>query len=211
MDTIRLRIMTGLLVGLGLAAPAFGQPACSTYINDYTPTGRAAFAFGYLEGVQAALTKEVADILVPPSDRDHPVWWVVPGGAANIEKFAELLFDMCKTQSNSEILKAILSAVLRKDGWPKFGVWLDKDSGKHKRDDTYKQILGESSLTCKMYNQLDQAAREALIAGYFNGTEAYRIALKHKPDVPWMAWPLGISSPELKSRVDKAASIARNP
>src|SRR5215510_1366133 len=50
---------------------------CSDY-KSLDQAQRAYLAYGYLEGVQGALDKEGTDILVPPSDPRHPIWWGFP-------------------------------------------------------------------------------------------------------------------------------------
>src|SRR5262249_12804407 len=73
--------MLGLL-GLSRATPAAAQEVrCSDY-SGLDRAQRAYLAYGYLEGVQGALDKEGTDILVPPSDPRHPIWWVLPSGLA---------------------------------------------------------------------------------------------------------------------------------
>ena len=45
---------------------------CLDYVS-FAEGRRISLAYGYLEGVQAALDKEIADILAPPSDPRHPM------------------------------------------------------------------------------------------------------------------------------------------
>jgi hypothetical protein len=94
--------------------------------ENYTDSARLVFGYGYLEGVEAALTKEVVDVLVPRSDRDHPVWWVLPEGGISAESFKDKLNAACKAQSANELLKVALQWRPGKMDGPNLGCGLIK-------------------------------------------------------------------------------------
>jgi hypothetical protein len=195
----------------GVSESAENSLSCSMYIASYNDSARVTFALGYLEGVQAALTKEVADIIVPPSDRDHPIWWVLPTGGTTVDVLADRLSSTCRAQHDSDLVKAALSMAYKRDGRPAFGILSDKETGKPgKEHDKWKQFLREATTTCKTYNKSNVLARQALVSGYFVGTEAYRIAMKDPPVVPWMAWPLGIDPSTVRLKLDEDCAQPKN-
>ena len=153
------------------------------FAETYNDSARSLFAYGYLEGVQAALTKEIADVIVPPSDRDHPIWWALPTlptGGVSVGSIKDKFNAACKAQPASDLVKAALSMASRKGGWPKFGVWIDEKTGELSKDrDKFKKFLVGEPGTCESYNTLSEPERQALVDGYFVGTEAYRVAI-HK-------------------------------
>ena len=125
-------------------------------------------------------------------------------------QICDVLKSLCKKQPNDEIVTAILASAVRRDGSPKFGILSDKQPG-GKRDHPNKIILGDPSLSCASYNKnLDDLSREALVTGYFNGTEAYRITMKQRPDLPWHAWPLGTKWQDMKLILDKICTDPKN-
>jgi hypothetical protein len=75
----RLSSVVVFLAFLAGASLALGQTvSCKTYLNAFNDNARLSFSYGYLEGVEAALTKDFLDVLVPPAHPNHPIWWVVP-------------------------------------------------------------------------------------------------------------------------------------
>ncbi len=159
-------------------------------------------------GVQAALDKGPDDVLVPPQDNNHPIWWVFPRGTITVKSLKENLVRACENKKDKDILEALLSMAARKDGSPAFGILIDKRTGKPTSDDKYKKFLSESDLGCKAYSRLSEEKRQALIVGYFFGTEAYRVATKISADLLWTAWPLGTPPKTLRERVDQ---LCNNP
>ena len=69
--------LTGILFGLMCftgAYPVIGQTvSCATFLTSFNDNGRLSFSYGYLEGVEAALTKDIVDVLVPLSHINHPL------------------------------------------------------------------------------------------------------------------------------------------
>lgn len=123
----RLSSILFILAFLAGTSSAIGQTvSCVTYLKNYNDDARVSFSYGYLEGVEAALTKDILDVLVPPTDHNHPVWWVVPAGVTSYSTFAERLTSACKKQSGGDMTKTALSIAFRQDGWPKVGMWVDK-------------------------------------------------------------------------------------
>ena len=185
--------MLGLL-GLSRATPAAAQEVrCSDY-SRLDRTQRAYLAYGYLEGVQGALDKEGTDILVPPSDPRHPIWWVLPSGLA--EKpfigLAEKLDAYCQVPANQPetLLRAFLAQSVQNEGWP----WLGASTFK-KESASWKNFLGgkETSLSCPDYLANPELTRQAIVYGYYLGTEALRIRLGRSASTPtvWPPSPLG--------------------
>jgi hypothetical protein len=200
-------IVVFLLVLSGLSRSAETGLLCLVFVENYNDSARSLFAYGYLEGVQAALTKEIADVLVPTSDRDHPVWWVLPTGGISVGSIKDRLNAACEARPGSDLVKAALSIASRKEGWPKFGIWIDEKTGELSKDrDKFKKFLVGEPATCRSYNTLSEPIRQALVDGYFVGTEAYRVAMKERPDVPWMAWPLGIEPRTVRLKLDEVCA-----
>jgi hypothetical protein len=200
-------IVVFLIALSGLSRSAETSLSCLVFAETYNDSARSLFAYGYLEGVQAALTKEIADVIVPPSDQDHPIWWVLPSGGVSMASIKDKLNAACKAQPTSDLVKAALSIASRKEGWPKFGVWIDKKTGELSKDhDKFKKFLAGDPATCESYNALNEPIRQALVEGYFVGTETYRVAMKERPDVPWMAWPLGIEPRTVRLKLDEGCA-----
>lgn len=188
---------------LACQSPAATVLPCAAYIS-YSATEQSVFAYGYLEGLQAALTKEFADILVPPSNPDHPIWWALPGQTTGPNTLAEKLNTACKAKPASDLLAALFSIAARKDGWPAFGIWVDQKTGKPSNEhQKWKKFLGEDPLTCRKYNTAREATKQQVVTGYFVGTEAYRLATKQKDESLWTAWPLGMSPLDVRQVLDK--------
>lgn len=176
--------------------------ACNNY-SDLAESQKVSLAYGYLEGVQAALDKEVTDILVPPSDAKHPMWWVLPTGLGQnpFTGLAQKLTQHCQSGKNRKkrLLDAFLSIAHQKSGWPALGISFDNE-----KTDPWKNILGgkESSVSCSAYNVSPVETRQAIIYGYYLGTEALRVALKRSVDVG-IVCPSKLSPQAVRVEVDK--------
>lgn len=199
-----LALVAFVLAFNGEAKSTESRLACSTFISSYDNSAKGLFALGYLEGVHAALTKEIADILVPPSDKNHPMWWVLPTGDLSPKSLGQKISDACKLQPANDLVNAMLSIAARKEGWPAFGIWTDKDTGKMSKDaEKFKNVFKGNPATCKSYNELSTTIRQAILEGYFVATEAYRIAMKTPPEIPRMTWPLGVETITVRSILDE--------
>ena len=87
---IRVVAIFFISVFLAGASPATGQTvSCSTYLTSYDDNAKLSFSYGYLEGVEAALTKDVVDLLVPPTHSNYPLRWLMPEGINSYKTFAE--------------------------------------------------------------------------------------------------------------------------
>ncbi len=172
-------------------------PTCTDY-SALTQDQQVSLAYGYLEGVQAALDKDPVDVLVPPSDSEHPMWWVLPKMAS--DPFTELagkLAAHCKSADrNKPILDSFLAIAYQKQGWPSLGISVDK-----KKTDPWKRFLG-GSVSCSAYNASPQGTRQAMIYGYRLGTEALRVALKSSVDIG-IAWPSKLSVEAVRAEADR--------
>lgn len=107
--------------------PAEGQRTSATCM-DYralTQDQKVSMAYGYLEGVQAALDKDVADIIVPPSNPTHPMWWVLPNGLGEnpYMGLAQRLDAQCQVSEsqNQPLLNVFLSLAHQKGGFHPLG------------------------------------------------------------------------------------------
>jgi hypothetical protein len=201
-----------VLAILAESPSAIGQTvACITYLRNYDDNARLSFSYGYFEGVEAALTKDILDVLVTPTDPDHPVWWVLPAGVTSYSAFVERLTSACKKQPTSDMTKTALSIASRQDGWPKVGIWIDKKTGELSREhEKWKRFMGDARVLCKDYIESAQTTRDALVSGYFAGTEAYRIAMKYPADDRWVAWPLGVEVSNIRSELDESCKKPKN-
>jgi hypothetical protein len=179
--------------------------SCAFFTGAYSSTDQRAFAYGYLEGVQAALTKGIADVLVPPSNSDHPMWWVLPPQTEGYDSLVQKWVTACKVNKVTDLLDAILLAAARKkEDWPAFGVWIDKETGKLSPDhDKWKKFMGEDGVTCKQYTKSPEDTRQSIVTGYFTGTEAFRIATRDKGASLWMAWPLTMTPIAVRRILDE--------
>jgi len=157
-------------------------------------------AYGYLEGVQASLDKNPVDILVPPSDPRHPMWWVLPTGLENnpFTGLAKTLATYCRVTQNRKkpLLDGFLSVAHQKEGWPSLGISYDK-----RKTDPWKKFLG-GSVSCSAYGGSPQDTKQAIIYGYYLGTEAVRVALKSSTDIG-IIWPSKLNPEAVRAEVDK--------
>jgi hypothetical protein len=166
---------------------------------------RAALAAGYLEGVQAGLKKEKRDILVPPEDRDHPIWWVLPEGEVSSENLDSALTAFCKyTAGKEKNLPEALSAVaVRKDGRPRVGSSLDEGLPEMGRT-----ILAASGLRCAKYLSAAESEKMHFIYGYSLGAKAISAALKTPGEESLTVWP-DSDYRAVKAKVDAACKDNR--
>ena len=156
---------------LGLLARVLMAPQCASAAAEATCKGylgltegqRVSVVYGYFEGAHAALGKRAADVLVPPSDDRHPMWWVLPSGLLG-NPFLELAKFMdfhCRAAQNHNqtLLDAFLSIAHKKDDSPAPGVSNDKQ-----KTDAWKSILGtKDSVGCSEYTASPIGTRQAII------------------------------------------------
>jgi len=173
---------------LGHPHTAFAQEATCFDFRTLKDNEKVNLAYGYLEGVQAALDKDVADILVPPSDERHPLWLVLPAGLGEkpILALAEKLDSHCQLAPNAKqpLLAAFLALAFKKEGWPAYGISSDK-----KKTDPWRNFLGgkETSVSCAAYAASPDATQKTIVHGYHLGTRALRSRLGGK-DIG-IVWP----------------------
>ena len=199
------------LMSFAGASSVTGQTlSCATYLASYNDNNKISFAYGYLEGVEAALTKDIVDVLVPPSHINHPLRWVTPEGINSYKSFAERLSSACTTQPSTDLVQAALSIAQRHEGRPEVGAWIDKETGKlsTKDQEKWKRFMGDA-IPCKVYIESPVATRDAIVSGYFVGTEAYRISMKQPADDLFPAWPLGVETKAIRSLLDKGCRDPR--
>ncbi|HEY2991036.1 MAG TPA: hypothetical protein VGL11_25205 [Candidatus Binatia bacterium] len=212
METLRgsrFLIIISLIAFLGIGKPAYsgggGVPwSCGDYdrLPDQT---RVALATGYLEGVQAALDKEMRDMLVPPEDRDHPIWWVLPEGEVSPDNLESALTAFCKYTAGKEkkLADAFSSIAARKDGSPRIGLPLSDGPA-----ETWRTILGRSKLRCANYLSTAEPEQANLIYGYYLGTSAIKAVLKTPPELSLTVWP-DADYRAVQSRVREACEKSR--
>jgi hypothetical protein len=172
---------------------------CTDYIA-LDQNQKMSVAYGYLEGVQAAFDKEPVDFLVPPSDPRHPMWWVLPAdlGQEIFTGLAKRLEAHCRSAGSKQapILEAFLSIAHQREGSPSFGISNDK-----KRTDPWKKFMG-GSVSCSAYGQSSQGTRQAIVYGYYLGTEAVRVSRKSSVNIG-LAWPPKLTPQDVRMEVDK--------
>jgi hypothetical protein len=187
-------------VGGGTKDPA----TCAGY-NGLDRKARETLATGYLEGVQAAVDKEMRDMLVPPEDQDHPIWWVLPAGEITADHLESRLTAVCRSKANEDkkLLAAFLGLAARKDGFPRIGLPLSDGPS-----ETWRMVLGKCRLRCSNYLSTDDSERTHLIYGYFLGTSAIRTVLKTPPELSLMVWP-DADYRDVKARINGACKEKR--
>ena len=200
----------GLVAFLSIGTPAYSGGVISVpwSCGDYNTLGdkpREALATGYLEGVQAAVDKEMRDMLVPPEDQDHPIWWVLPAGEITADHLESRLTAVCRSKANEDkkLLAAFLGLAARKDGFPRIGLPLSDGPS-----ETWRTVLGKCRLRCSNYLLTDDAERTHLIYGYFLGTSAIRTILKTPPELSLMVWP-DADYRDVKTRINGACKEKR--
>jgi hypothetical protein len=200
-------LVPAALVLVLLASRASAQEVtCGDYAG-LEQVQRTYLAYGYLEGVQAALDKERTDVLVPPSDPRHPIWWVLPGGLG--EKpflgLAERLDAHCRASENrrDSLLRAFLSISVQRQGSP----WMGASTYK-KEAEAWKNFLGgkETSLSCSDYLTLPEGTRQAGVYGYYLGTEALRIRLGRSAGFE-AVWPSRSSTQAVRLEADQRCQV----
>lgn len=202
---MRKRVFASLFVGaffVFFISVASAQDLTCDKFNALSEDDQFLLAYGYLEGVQGALDKEVTDILVPPSNPKHPMWWVLPTGLANnpTEALARMLKTTCRPADRraTHLVQAFLSIAYQKEGWPSLGI-----SSNKKQSDTWRNILGErDSVSCSAYLKSNEKTRQSLVDGYYLGTEAFKAALKSSVDVG-IAWPSKLTPRTVRIEIDK--------
>jgi hypothetical protein len=187
-------VLTLGLLATPLATRAQAQSiTCASYLIG-PEDQRQVFVYGYLEGVQAALTKyEMGDMLVPPSHPDHPIWWVLPALPGNpVYTLTARLDAQCRAPSNErqDILDAILALSERKEGWPKIGI----SDRKRKPHDPWYEFLGpDTAFRCSVYLKSPDYIQQGLVYGYSLGTGAFRARFKRSIE-SGLSWPRYLST-----------------
>src|SRR5258706_98416 len=183
-SVMKKQFTLGFIAFFGFVCAAVARPAgagvlrsCDGY-SALDAAARAALATGYLEGVQAALDNETRDMLVPPDDKDHPIWWVLPRGGLTPERLERSLAVFCRSKANAkrDLAGAFLQIAARKAGLPRIGMPLDDGPS-----ETWRAVLGASRLRCSTYLAAGDAERSYLMYGYFLGTAAARTVIKTPP------------------------------
>jgi len=165
---------------------------------------KAELAYGYFDGFQAELEKDEPDVLVPPSDARHPMWWVLPEelGQNPFTGLAQKLDLYCKSGDNGrrKLLDAFLSIAYKKDGFPDFGISFDT-----KKTDPWKKMFGgmDWSVSCSAYSASPEETRQAIVDGYYLGTQALKVRLKKGRIGFPIAWPSKSSPETVRIEVDK--------
>jgi hypothetical protein len=196
------------LIGIGVLAYAGSETGvpwtCGSYIRS-TDKARTAFATGYLEGVQAALDKERRDMLVPPEDRDHPIWWVLPEGEVSADNLESSLTAVCQYSAGEEkkLADVLRGIAARTDGFPRIGLPLDDGPS-----EAWRSVLGASELRCANYLSTSEPEQANLIYGYFLGTSALKSVLKTPPELSLTVWP-NTDYRAVKSRIHVACREMR--
>ena len=191
-----------LLLLLLVTSVSAQEVRCGDY-GGLDQTQRAYLAYGYLEGVQAALDKERMDILVPLADPKHPIWWVLPSGLTErpFMRLAEKVDAYCQSPDNRRdgLLRAFLSLSVQQDGSPSLGVSTDR-----KQAESWKNFLGakDTSLSCADYLASPELTRQAIIYGYYLATEAFRIRLGRSRGTETV-WPSSLSPQVVREDVDR--------
>jgi hypothetical protein len=202
---MRKRMFESVFVGVFLVSfisVASAQDLTCGAFTALSEDDQFLLAYGYLEGVQGALDKEVTDILVPPSDPKHPVWWVLPTGLANnpTAALARMLKTTCQPTDKraTHLVQAFLSMAYQREGSPTLGI-----SSNKKQSDTWRNVLGRrDSISCSAYIKSQEKTRQSLVDGYYLGTEAFKVALKSSVDVG-IAWPSKLTPRTVRLEVDK--------
>ncbi|HEY6199854.1 MAG TPA: hypothetical protein VI231_14685 [Candidatus Binatia bacterium] len=159
--------------------------SCGRYLGLPDNT-RTALATGYLEGVQAGLKKESRDMLVPPEDRDHPIWWVLPEGEVSSENLDSALTAFCKYAAGKEtnLPEAFSSIAARKEGTPRTA-----PAPFDGRSAMGRAILPASQLRCANYRSTAESEKTHFIYGYSLGAKAISAALKTPSEESLAVWP----------------------
>ncbi|HEY1372955.1 MAG TPA: hypothetical protein VGH50_10840 [Candidatus Binatia bacterium] len=201
--------LLGLIALLGVICEVAAEgrnsvaQSCERYLRLPDKT-RTALATGYLEGVQAGLKQEKRDILVPPEDRDHPIWWVLPEGEVSSDNLDSALTAFCQyTGKGKKLTEAFTSIAERKDGTPRTAA-----APAEGRSETGRTILAASRLSCVNYLSTPETEKAHFIYGYSLGATAIGAALKMPPEESLALWP-DSSYPAVKAKVDAACNDNR--
>ncbi len=159
--------------------------SCASYLRLPDNT-RTALTAGYLEGVQAGLKKESRDMLVPPEDRDHPIWWVLPEGEVSSENLDSALTAFCKYTAGKKtnLPEAFSSIALRKEGAPRTA-----PAPSDGLSELGRAILPANQLGCANYLSAAEYEKVHLIYGYSLGAKAITAALKTPREQSLTVWP----------------------
>ena len=212
----RRRMVLGGLVGLAMfgalvwwmwrlygTVPVQAADLTCADFTGYQDAQKDELVYGYIEGVQAELEKDEVDVLVPPTDPRHPMWWVLPQEVAGKNGLPQRLERYCKSgdHASDKLLDAFLTIAYQTTGQPQFGMSFD-----NKKTDPWKKIWGgdETSAGCAAYSASPEQDRQAIIDGYYLGTRALVVKLKEKRDAShWFVWPPKSSPQDVRIEVDK--------
>ncbi|HEY1269648.1 MAG TPA: hypothetical protein VGH16_20485 [Candidatus Binatia bacterium] len=176
--------------------------SCERYLRLPDNT-RTALATGYLEGVQAGLKQEKRDILVPPEDRDHPIWWALPEGEVSSENLDSALTAFCQyTGKGKKLTEAFASIAERKDGRPRVA-----PAPAENRSETGRAILAASRLRCQNYLSTPENEKAHFIYGYSLGAKAIAAAMKTPLEESLTVWSDDHGA--VKAKVDAACQESR--
>lgn len=178
--------------------------SCARYLRLPDNT-RTALATGYLEGVQAGLKKESRDMLVPPEDREHPIWWVLPEGEVSSENLDSALTAFCKYAAGKEtsLADAFSGIAARKDGKPRTA-----PAPSDGRSELGRAILPASRLRCVNYLSTAESEKAHFIYGYFLGAKAVTAALETPLEQSPTVWPAS-NYRGIRAKVDAACKDTR--
>ena len=178
--------------------------SCARYLRLPDNT-RTALATGYLEGVQAGLKKESRNILVPPEDSDHPIWWVLPEGEVSSENLDSALTAFCKYSAGKEtsLADAFSRIAARKEGTPRTAPPLSND-----RSVMGRAILPASQLGCVNYLSAAESEKAHFIYGYSLGAKAVTAVLETPSEQSLAPWP-DSDYRGVRAKVDAACKDAR--
>lgn len=135
------------------------------------------------------------------------MWWVLPSGLGQnaFIGLAQKLDQYCKSEDKrrQQLLDALLALAYQTNGWPAFGIALD-----HSKTDRWKEILGsaESSVSCSAYSASPEQTRQAIVDGYYLGTQALEARFRAEK-ILWkhdeIVWPSKSSPYTVRIEVDK--------
>lgn len=196
--------LLGILCEVAAGGRDSAAQSCTRYLRLPDNT-RTALATGYLEGVQAGLKKESRDMLVPPEDRDHPIWWVLPEGEVSSENLDSALTAFCKYSASKEtnLPEAFSSIAARKEGTPRTA-----PAPSDGRSAMGRAILPASHLRCANYLSTAESEKTHFVYGYSLGAKAISAALKTPSEELLAIWP-DSDYRAVKAKVDAACKDSR--
>ncbi len=197
--------LLGILCEVAADGRDSAAQSCARYLR-LPDNARTALATGYLEGVQAGLKKESREMLVPPEDRDHPIWWVLPEGEVSSENLDSALTAFCKYGAGKEtnLPEAFSSIAARKEGTPRTA---PAPSGG--RSAMGRAILPASQLRCANYLSTAESEKTHFVYGYSLGAKAISAALKTPSEESLAVWP-DAEYRAVKAKVDAACKDSRS-